>query len=124
MSCSVEITPIYQEDPCGGEKINTKCITEESAFLDLGIESNSNQQEINQAIYNTLQASKATTNELQLQIDDLIPASYLVANLPIGALGRQAIVTDATAPTYLGILVGGGAVKCPVWHNGVSWVSR
>ena len=36
----------------------------------------------------------------------------------------MAIVTDATAPTYLGTLVGGGAVVCPVWHNGTIWVSR
>lgn len=125
MSCKVEIVPIYEEDPCGGEKIDTRCITEKSAFLDLGIESNSNQQEINQAVYNALQASKTTTNELQQQIDDfLLYPTYTVATLPTSTLGNQAIVTDATAPTYLGALVGGGTVVCPVWHNGVSWVSR
>lgn len=49
--------------------------------------------------------------------------SYTVATLPAGVLGDRACVTDATAPTYLGALTGGGAVKCPVFHNGSAWVS-
>ena len=35
----------------------------------------------------------------------------------------RAYVTDATIPTYLGILTGGGTVKCPVFYNGTAWVS-
>jgi hypothetical protein len=124
MICNAEIVPTYSEDLCGGEKKDARCVIDNSVYIDLGIEINSNQQDINQAVYNALQASKTTTDELQLQIDDLIPATYLVANLPTGTLGSQAIVTDATAPTYLGVLVGGGTVKCPVWHNGTIWVSR
>jgi len=49
---------------------------------------------------------------------------YTVATLPAGILNDMAIVSDATAPTYLGTLVGGGAVVCPVWNNGTNWVSR
>lgn len=48
---------------------------------------------------------------------------YTVAALPAGTIGARAYVTDATAPTYLGALVGGGAVVCPVFHNGTAWVS-
>lgn len=49
---------------------------------------------------------------------------YTVATLPAaGTAGRTAYVTDATAPTYLGALTGGGAVVCPVFDNGVAWVS-
>lgn len=48
---------------------------------------------------------------------------YTVALLPAGSAGLRAYVTDATAPTYLGALVGGGAVVCPVFHNGTAWVS-
>jgi len=49
---------------------------------------------------------------------------YTVAKLPkAGVLGRIAAVSDATAPTYLGALVGGGAVKTPVFDNGTAWVS-
>lgn len=50
--------------------------------------------------------------------------SFTVSTLPTGFLGDSAIVTDAITPTYLGTLTGGGAVKCPVWHNGTNWVSR
>lgn len=51
-------------------------------------------------------------------------AGYTVATLPAaGTAGRRAYVTDATAPTYLGALVGGGAVVCPVFDNGSAWVS-
>lgn len=49
---------------------------------------------------------------------------YTVATLPAaGTAGRRAHVTDATAPTFLGALVGGGAVKTPVFDNGVAWVA-
>lgn len=50
--------------------------------------------------------------------------TYTVVTLPAGVLGDTAIVTDATAPTYLGALVGGGAVVCPVFYNGSAWVSH
>lgn len=49
--------------------------------------------------------------------------AYTVATLPAGAVGDVAYVTDATLPTYLGALVGGGAVKTPVFYNGAAWVS-
>jgi len=52
-----------------------------------------------------------------------IPKEYTVSTLPIGKLGDTACVTDATAPTYLGALTGGGAVVCQVFYNGTAWVS-
>ena len=49
---------------------------------------------------------------------------YTVATLPVTATqGDTAYVTDATAPTYLGALTGGGAIVCPVFYNGSAWVS-
>jgi hypothetical protein len=50
--------------------------------------------------------------------------SYTVATLPTGVQGAIAYVTDATAPTYLGVLTGGGSVKVPVFYNGTAWVSH
>jgi hypothetical protein len=50
--------------------------------------------------------------------------NYTVATLPAGTQGDMAFVTDANAPTYLGALVGGGAVVCPVFYNGTAWVSH
>lgn len=55
--------------------------------------------------------------------DHVHPSAYTVATLPTGVIGDYAYVTDATTPTYLGTLTGGGAVKCPVWYNGTTWVS-
>lgn len=49
--------------------------------------------------------------------------NYTVATLPAGTQGDTAFVTDATTPTYLGALVGGGAVVTPVFYNGTAWVS-
>lgn len=54
---------------------------------------------------------------------------YTVATLPATAAtgmvtGAMAYVTDATAPTYLAALTGGGAVTCPVFYNGAAWVSN
>jgi hypothetical protein len=48
---------------------------------------------------------------------------YTVATLPAGTQGDTAFVTDAVAPTYLGPLVGGGAVVTPVFYNGTAWVA-
>jgi hypothetical protein len=50
--------------------------------------------------------------------------AYTVATLPTGTVGDQAYVTDATSPTYLGTLTGGGTVTCPVFFNGTAWVSH
>lgn len=49
--------------------------------------------------------------------------AYTVGTLPAGTVGDTAYVTDATAPTYLGALTGGGAVVCPVFRNATIWVS-
>lgn len=48
---------------------------------------------------------------------------YTVATLPAGVTGDRAYITDATTPTYLGALTGGGAVVCPVFKNASAWVS-
>lgn len=51
-------------------------------------------------------------------------APYTVATLPAaGTAGRRAYVTDALAPTFLTALVGGGAIVCPAFDNGVAWVA-
>jgi hypothetical protein len=51
-------------------------------------------------------------------------AAFTVATLPAaGTQGRKAWVTDATAPTFLGALTGGGAVVTPVFDNGTIWIA-
>jgi hypothetical protein len=50
-------------------------------------------------------------------------AQYTVSTLPAGVQGDTAYVTDALAPTYLAVVVGGGAVVCKVFYNGTAWVS-
>jgi hypothetical protein len=59
-------------------------------------------------------------------IKDVALNSYTVAQLPAASAaltGARAYVSDATAPTFLGALTGGGAVVCPVFCNGAAWVS-
>lgn len=48
--------------------------------------------------------------------------AYTVSTLPSGNAGDIAYVTDALAPTFLSIVVGGGAVTTPVFYNGANWV--
>ena len=65
----------------------------------------------------TLNGSTIATGTIQTQ-------GYTVATLPTaGVVGRRAHVTDATLPTFLGTLTGGGTVKCPVFDNGTAWVA-
>lgn len=48
---------------------------------------------------------------------------YTVATLPTGVQGDTAFCTDLLAPTFLGIVVGGGAVVARVFHNGTNWTT-
>ena len=52
-----------------------------------------------------------------------IATGYTVATLPAGIIGMRVYVTDAVAPTFLGLLVGGGTIKCSVFFNGTAWVA-
>lgn len=47
---------------------------------------------------------------------------YTVATLPAGTAGDNAYVTDALAPTFLATVVGGGAIKTPVFYDGTNWI--
>lgn len=49
---------------------------------------------------------------------------YTVATLPAGTTGMTAYVTDATTPTFMGVVVGGGAVVAKVFFNGVNWITQ
>lgn len=44
-----------------------------------------------------------------------------VANLPTGAAGAKAFVTDATVTTFASIVAGTGANGVPVYHDGTNW---
>jgi hypothetical protein len=67
-------------------------------------------------------AGKSIFQEVILQ-KPLKLAQYTVATLPTGTQGDEAYVTDALTPTYLGVVVGGGAVVCKVFHNGTNWIT-
>lgn len=49
--------------------------------------------------------------------------NYTVATLPAGVQGDTAYVTDALAPTYNAVAVGGGAIVIRVFYNGTNWVT-
>ena len=71
-------------------------------------------------------------NILRLYFDQLnvvvsglqTPPVYLVVELPSAAdsgVGAKSFVTDALAPTFGATVVGGGAVKVPVYSDGTNW---
>ncbi len=71
--------------------------------------------------FNTLQS-----NLTKLSSTEIIPATtnYLVADLPsasVSGVGARAFVSDATGPTFGATVVGGGAVKVPVYSDGTNW---
>jgi hypothetical protein len=73
---------------------------------------------------NTLIEVPAKINNGNYIINTTPETIYTVSTLPIGVLNDMAIVSNALSPTYLGALIGGGSVICPVWNNGTIWVSR
>lgn len=73
---------------------------------------------------NLLVGLTSATGVAKLQVSGPIRTTgYTVATLPAGTVGMRTYVTDATAPTFLGTLIGGGAVTCPVFYNGTAWVA-
>jgi hypothetical protein len=53
-----------------------------------------------------------------------VPPTYVVADLPSAVdsgVGARSFVTDATGPTFGATVVGGGAVKVPVYSDGTNW---
>jgi hypothetical protein len=54
----------------------------------------------------------------------VIMQGYTVSTLPTPPVkGMRAYVTDASLPTFLGIISGGGLVNCPVFYDGTNWVA-
>ena len=71
--------------------------------------------------FNSLQS-----NLTQLSSTEIIPATtnYLVADLPsasVSGSGARAFVSDALTPVFGLAVVGGGAVKVPVYSDGTDW---
>lgn len=66
-------------------------------------------------------------NDQKLQVEGITYLKEYTVNAlptPTGGKTSYATVTDATSPTYLGTLTGGGSVKCPVFYNGSVWVAH
>jgi hypothetical protein len=64
-------------------------------------------------------------NQIQATLGQLSAnTNYLVADLPSAVdagSGARAFVSDATGPTFGNVVVGGGAVKTPVYSDGTNW---
>jgi len=64
-------------------------------------------------------------NQIQATLNQIAATTnFLVADLPSAAesgSGTRAFVSDATGPTFGSVVVGGGAVKTPVYSDGINW---
>jgi hypothetical protein len=64
-------------------------------------------------------------NQIQATLNQIAATTnFLVADLPSAAesgSGTRAFVSDATGPTFGSVVVGGGAVKTPVYSDGTNW---
>lgn len=65
------------------------------------------------------------TPQCTVDVNGLVrTAAYTVATLPAASAslaGARAYVTDATSPTFLATLTGGGSTKCPAFCDGSVW---
>ena len=67
--CNNYIVPFFEIDECLGDRKPASCVIDSSIYSELNLESNSSQQQINQALYLAFLNLKATTENLQTQID-------------------------------------------------------
>ena len=61
--------PTLETDPCNGERVSAGCVVDSGIYSELSLPANSTQQQINQALYLAFLNLKATTENLQTQID-------------------------------------------------------
>ena len=66
----------------------------------------------------------ASFNNLVIHNERIRLKGFTVSGLPAGTVGDFAYVTDASAPTYLGTIVGGGSITTPVFYNGSGWIAH
>lgn len=71
-------------------------------------------------IHEPLVVTSGGASTIQLSATTVVGS---LATCNTAAKGTISIVTDATSPTFLGALTGGGSVVSPVVCNGSSWVS-
>lgn len=73
MKCrdGINIPTNLPEDPCGGERIPSSCVTDSSLYSQLGLEEGATQQQINQALYLAFINLKGITDNIQNQINNL-----------------------------------------------------
>lgn len=69
--CQTYVQVVQSEDLCNGETKPAGCIIDSSLYSELGLEENSTQQQINQALYLAFLNLKTITENLQTQIDSL-----------------------------------------------------
>lgn len=69
--CNLNTPTVFESDPCNGSRKSAACVVDSSLYSELGLDENSNQQQINQALYLALLNLKATTENLQDQINNL-----------------------------------------------------
>lgn len=62
-----------------------------------------------------------STGRMYLLACPLNSFSTTVAGLPAGVQGDHAFVTDASGPVFGAAVVGGGAIKVPVYYTGAAW---
>lgn len=61
-----------------------------------------------------IDGTRAMTGPLRLPV-------YSAGALPAGVTGARAFVNDALAPVFGSPVAAGGAVRVPVYYNGVNW---
>lgn len=65
--------------------------------------------------------TQATVLRGTVQPDALQLPVYAFANLPAPSAGLRAFVSDANAPAFGDVVVGGGSIFTPVFSDGVDW---
>ena len=69
--CNTYVQVVQTPDLCNGETKPAQCIIDSSIYSELSLSQNSNQQEINQAMYTAFVNLNSKLNLLQIQVDDL-----------------------------------------------------
>ena len=70
-NCGSFITPIFENDPCNGERIGTGCIIDSNIFSQLGLGANSTQEEFNQSLYVAFVTLKNRVDAIEAITDNL-----------------------------------------------------
>ena len=100
--CNNYVVPTFESDECKGEVKSATCVKDSTAYPELSLPSNSSQQQINQAQYLAALNIKATIENVDATVSNLVTLPFKTISYNIRFLTDGTIYDDIIYSDLLG----------------------